>query len=136
MSTYNMVASMNESTVVAEYTPQTKRSDSYQSEAELEKEFTVVLEIEDANEDLAPVKLKNNAFLSPAETITTMYSLPSAKDIDPTPLTGFFYYLLSLGKHNLHFRNSIPLFSASNNVSNATLFSVTRAFITSRKANY
>lgn len=43
MSTYNMVASMNESTVVAEYTPQTKRSDSYQSEAELEKEFIHML---------------------------------------------------------------------------------------------
>ena len=63
-------------------------------QAELEKEFTVVLEIEDANEDLAPVKLKNNAFASPAETITEMYSLPSSKDIDPSPLTGFFYYLL------------------------------------------
>ena len=43
MSTYNMVASMNESTVVAEYTPQIKRSDSYQSEAELEKEFIRML---------------------------------------------------------------------------------------------
>ena len=43
MSTFNMVASMNESTVVAEYTPQTKRSDSYQSEAELEKEFIHML---------------------------------------------------------------------------------------------
>ena len=43
---------------------------------------------------MAPVVLKNNAFASPAETITRMYSLPSAKDIDPTPLTGFFYYFL------------------------------------------
>lgn len=60
----------------------------------LQKEFTVVIEIEEANEELAPVKLKNGWFASPAETITTMYSLPSAKDIDPTPLTGFFYYLL------------------------------------------
>jgi len=61
---------------------------------ELSKEFTVLVEIEDANEELAPVVLKNNAFTSPAETITRMYSLPSAKDIDPTPLTGFFYYFL------------------------------------------
>lgn len=43
MSTFNMVASMNESTVVAEYTPQANRSDSYQSEAELEKEFIRML---------------------------------------------------------------------------------------------
>lgn len=60
----------------------------------LEKQFTVVIEITDADEERAPVKLKNNKVFSPAETITTMYSLPSAKDIDPTPLTGFFYYLL------------------------------------------
>ncbi len=43
MSTFNMVASMNESTVVAEYTPESRCSDSYQSEAELEKEFIRML---------------------------------------------------------------------------------------------
>lgn len=43
MSTYNMVASMNESTVVAEYVSESKRSDSYQTEAELEKEFIRML---------------------------------------------------------------------------------------------
>ena len=59
----------------------------------LEKDFTVVIEAEDADETLAPVKLKNNAFSSPAETLVEMYSLPGSTDIDPTPLTGFFYYL-------------------------------------------
>ena len=43
MSTFHMVASMNESTVVAEYTSESRRSDSYQSEAELEKEFIRML---------------------------------------------------------------------------------------------
>lgn len=43
MSIFNMVASMNESTVVAEYMPESRRSDSYQSEAELEKEFIRML---------------------------------------------------------------------------------------------
>lgn len=37
MSTYNIVAQSTESTVVTEYKPQTKRSDAYQSEAELER---------------------------------------------------------------------------------------------------
>ncbi len=60
----------------------------------LEKEFTVVVEVDEADPKIAPVKLKNNFFAAPAETITTMYSLPSYTDIDPTPLTGFFYYLL------------------------------------------
>lgn len=43
MSAFNMVASMNESTVVAEYTPERRHSDSYQSEADLEKEFIHML---------------------------------------------------------------------------------------------
>lgn len=37
MSTYNIVAASNESTVVCEYTPTGKRAADYQSEAELEK---------------------------------------------------------------------------------------------------
>lgn len=43
MCTFNMVASMNESTVVSEYIPESRRSDSYQSEAELEKELIHML---------------------------------------------------------------------------------------------
>lgn len=39
MSTYNIVASTNQSTVVTEYIPDEKRSTAYQSEAELEHEF-------------------------------------------------------------------------------------------------
>ncbi|GHS89946.1 DEAD/DEAH box helicase [Synergistales bacterium] len=42
-STYNIVATMNEATVVAEYTPVGTRSDAYQSEAELEREFIRLL---------------------------------------------------------------------------------------------
>ena len=43
MSQYNIVLSTSESTVVTEYEPQGKRSDAYQSEAELEKEFIRLL---------------------------------------------------------------------------------------------
>ncbi len=43
MSNYNMIASMNESTVVSEYIPESRCSDSYQSEADLEKEFIRML---------------------------------------------------------------------------------------------
>ena len=43
MSTYNIIAASNESTVVAEYTPESSRSDSFQSEATLEKEFIHLL---------------------------------------------------------------------------------------------
>ena len=43
MNKYNVVMEMNKSTVVAEYESLKKRSDSYQSEAELEKEFVKML---------------------------------------------------------------------------------------------
>ncbi len=43
MSTYNIVLSTNESTVVTEYAPQTQRSDAYQSEAALEATFIKML---------------------------------------------------------------------------------------------
>ena len=43
MSTYNLIAATSESTVVAEYTPEARRSESYQSEAALEQEFIRLL---------------------------------------------------------------------------------------------
>ncbi|MCL2050437.1 MAG: type I restriction endonuclease subunit R [Lachnospiraceae bacterium] len=43
MSAYNIVASTDEATVVAEYTSDYVRSDSYQSEADLEREFIRLL---------------------------------------------------------------------------------------------
>lgn len=43
MSYFNIVAQISESTVVTEYKPQDKRSDAYQSEAELEAEFIRLL---------------------------------------------------------------------------------------------
>lgn len=43
MSYFNIVASTNENTVVTEYEPVKVRSDTYQSEAALEKEFIRLL---------------------------------------------------------------------------------------------
>ena len=42
-STYNIVLSTSESTVVTEYVPEKKRSDAYQSEAALEDAFIKLL---------------------------------------------------------------------------------------------
>ena len=50
-----------------------------------------IVEFGEAGDD-APVKLKNNKFAEPAESIVTMYSPPSHEDIDPTPLLAFFFY--------------------------------------------
>lgn len=56
-----------------------------------ERVSTCYIEAEDADDD-APVKLKNNRFSKPAQSILTMYAAPSHADIDPTPLLAFFFY--------------------------------------------
>ena len=43
MSIFNVISSTSESTVVSEYIPEKRRSDSFESEAELEKEFIRLL---------------------------------------------------------------------------------------------
>lgn len=43
MAKYNIIAESNEATVVTEYKPFVKRSESYQSENELEKELIYLL---------------------------------------------------------------------------------------------
>lgn len=66
--------------------------------AELEKEITekytaaVIFTDPDEDEDV-PVLLENSRFSAPVEGITEMYALPSKKDVDPTPVMSFFYYL-------------------------------------------
>lgn len=59
----------------------------------LESRFSLLMEAEPADPEKAPVKLKNDAFASPAETLTEMYAMPLAGDIDPTPVMSVFYYL-------------------------------------------
>ena len=44
MAYFNIVAQSSESTVVTEYTPKGKRSEGYQSEAQLEQEFILMLQ--------------------------------------------------------------------------------------------
>ncbi len=50
-----------------------------------------IVEFSEPGDD-APVKLKNNKFAEPAESIVTMYSPPSKDDVDPTPILAFFFY--------------------------------------------
>lgn len=91
---YNVLESLGftENTFVLNgYIPE-KYADSLRKE--LENKFTVYLDFTDPSEDDdVPVLLENNGFSAPVESITKMYSMPSAKDVDPTPVMSFFYYL-------------------------------------------
>ena len=61
---------------------------------ELEARYTVAIALSTPDDtDDVPVVLENGEFVSPVEGITEMYSLPGKKDIDPSPVMAFFYYL-------------------------------------------
>ena len=54
--------------------------------------FNSYVEVYEEIED-SPVFFSNNIFVSPVETITKTYSMPSSKDVDPNPIMSFFYYM-------------------------------------------
>ncbi len=59
---------------------------------DLEDKFSVLVFSEKASGDDVPIAFSNNGFSSPVEGITSDYSMPSARDIDPNPIMAFFYY--------------------------------------------
>lgn len=64
-------------------------------EKELTEKFEAYVELETPAEDEdAPVKLKNNAFAAPVEGVLESYSMPGRKEIDPSTLMAVFYYFL------------------------------------------
>ncbi len=77
--------------VLTGYIPE-KHSLSLQKE--IESKFTALITYsEPENGEDVPVLLENSSFSAPVEGITKMYALPSEKDVDPTPVMSFFYYL-------------------------------------------
>ena len=75
--------------VISGYIPE---EDCEKLERLCERVCSCYVAFENADEDKAPIKLKNNRFAAPAQSIVNMYSPPSHDDIDPTPLLAFFFY--------------------------------------------
>ncbi len=61
---------------------------------ELEPLGAYVEEIEQTKKDVEPTALKNGKITEGGETVVQLYSMPSKKDIDPTPILAIFYYML------------------------------------------
>lgn len=59
----------------------------------LETNFDAEVELEEATNDDAPVKLKNNKFAEPTESVLATYSYPDHHEADPTSIMAIFYYL-------------------------------------------
>ncbi|MCD8094835.1 MAG: V-type ATP synthase subunit I [Ruminococcus sp.] len=61
---------------------------------EFEEEYTAAVRCyEPDEEEDVPVLLENSKFSEPLEGITRMYAYPNKRDVDPTPVMSFFYYL-------------------------------------------
>ncbi len=59
----------------------------------LQDSFEAEVELEEATNDDAPVKLKNNKFAEPTETVLATYSYPDRHEADPTSVMAIFYYV-------------------------------------------
>ena len=58
------------------------------------EEMDVLVEISDPAEgEDVPVKLKNNGFTSPMESVVANYSMPNRREIDPSAIMAIFYYV-------------------------------------------
>lgn len=87
----NMLGFTEKTFVLTGYIPQ-KYADALKKE--IEGKYTAVVEYsEPAEDEDVPVMLENSSFSAPVEGITKMYAMPSEKDVDPTPVMSFFYYL-------------------------------------------
>lgn len=88
---YGDLISSKSVTLIEGYIPSIK---AQSLKEEIETEYVAAVEItEPTEEDDVPVALKNNAFNRPSESIVTMFSPPSASDVDPTSTMAFFFYL-------------------------------------------
>lgn len=59
----------------------------------LEERFEAEVELEDSDTDDTPVKLKNNKFAAPTESVLASYSYPDRHEADPTSVMAIFYYI-------------------------------------------
>ena len=81
----------NKTFILSGFVPE-KKADLVKEE--IEAVSLAYVEIRDIGEDEeAPVLFKNNGFARPVEGITSTYSMPSKRDIDPNGIMAFFYYL-------------------------------------------
>jgi V/A-type H+-transporting ATPase subunit I len=71
------------------------QKDEKDLEEKLNENFELSLEfIKPAEDEEVPVKLKNNAFAAPLESVVESFSLPGKGDIDPSFISALFYYIL------------------------------------------
>ncbi|WP_405343839.1 V-type ATP synthase subunit I [Ruminococcus sp.] len=87
---YDDIATSRNTFVLSGYIPE---PDAQSLKEYLETSFDAEVEFEEATNDDAPVKLKNNKFAEPAESVLATYSYPDHHEADPTSIMAIFYYI-------------------------------------------
>ncbi len=59
----------------------------------LEEHYDAEVELEDSDTSDTPIKLKNNKFSEPVESVLATYSYPDRREADPTSIMAIFYYI-------------------------------------------
>lgn len=59
----------------------------------LEETYDAEIELEDSDTDDTPVRLRNNKFAEPTESVLASYSYPDRHEADPTSIMAIFYYI-------------------------------------------
>ncbi|MBQ9679913.1 MAG: V-type ATP synthase subunit I [Ruminococcus sp.] len=87
---YDDIATSRNTFVLSGYIPE---PDADTLKKYLEENYDAEVEIEDAVNDDAPVKLKNSKFTEPVESVLATYSYPDKHEADPTSIMAIFYYI-------------------------------------------
>lgn len=91
-SVINKLSQSKNTFIMTGYIPEKERQ---AIETSLSERFELAVEFEkpDEKEDV-PVKLENNGFAQPLESVVESFSLPGKDEVDPTMVMSLFYYML------------------------------------------
>ena len=87
---FDDISSSNNTFVLTGYIP---AEDAQQLKRFLEDTYDAEVELEDSDTDDTPIKLKNNKFAEPTESVLASYSYPDRHEADPTAIMAIFYYI-------------------------------------------
>ena len=87
---FDEISTSNNTFVLTGYIP---AEDAEALRKHLETRYSVQVEFEDSDTDDTPVKLRNNRFAAPTESVLASYSYPDRHEADPTSVMAIFYYI-------------------------------------------
>lgn len=87
---FDDISTSNHTFVLTGYVP---AEDAQKLKQYLEERYDAEVELEDSDTDETPVKLRNNKFAAPTESVLASYSYPDRHEADPTSVMAIFYYI-------------------------------------------